>query len=206
MADWVGGASRMLDPLVEVLRRHVMSTATLHADDTPLPVLSPGKGKTATGRFWTYVRDGRPAGDTAPPAAWFTYSPDRKGEHPVRHLQHFEGVLQADAYAGFNRVYADGKLVHAACWAHVRRKFVDVHEAHRSPVALEVLRRIGELYDIEREIQVSYRRSDCECGRNGRVRGLKTYCGIDGFSCGVCQRSLRWRARSAMRWGGGRRW
>jgi transposase len=153
MADWVGGASRMLEPLVEVLRRHVMSTATLHADDTPLPVLSPGKGKTATGRFWTYVRDGRPAGDTAPPAAWFTYSPDRKGEHPVRHLQHFEGVLQADAYAGFNRVYAEGKVVHAACWAHVRRKFVDVHEAQRSPVALEVIRRIGELYDIEREIR-----------------------------------------------------
>jgi transposase len=153
MADWVGGASRMLEPLVEVLRRHVMSTATLHADDTPLPVLSPGKGKTATGRFWTYVRDGRPAGDTTPPAVWFTYSPDRKGEHPVRHLQHFEGVLQADAYAGFNRVYADGKVVHAACWAHVRRKFVDVHEAQRSPVALEVLRRIGELYDIEREIR-----------------------------------------------------
>ncbi|HEU0120228.1 MAG TPA: IS66 family transposase [Bryobacteraceae bacterium] len=153
MADWVGGASRMLEPLVEVLRRHVMSTATLHADDTPLPVLAPGKGKTATGRFWTYVRDGRPAGDTTPPAVWFTYSPDRKGEHPVRHLQHFEGVLQADAYAGFNRVYADGKVVHAACWAHVRRKFVDVHEAQRSPVALEVLRRIGELYDIEREIR-----------------------------------------------------
>ena len=128
MADWVGGASRMLEPLVEVLRRHVMSTATLHADDTPLPVLAPGKGKTATGRFWTYVRDGRPAGDTTPPAVWFTYSPDRKGEHPVRHLQHFEGVLQADAYAGFNRVYAEGKVVHAACWAHVRRKFVEVHE------------------------------------------------------------------------------
>ncbi len=153
MADWVGGASRMLEPLVEVLRRHVMSTATLHADDTPLPVLAPGKGKTATGRFWTYVRDGRPAGDATPPAVWFTYSPDRKGEHPVRHLQHFEGVLQADAYAGFNRVYAEGKVVHAACWAHVRRKFVDVHEAQRSPVALEVLRRIGELYDIEREIR-----------------------------------------------------
>lgn len=153
MADWVGGASRMLEPLVEVLRRHVMSTATLQADDTPLPVLSPGKGKTATGRFWTYVRDGRPAGYTAPPAAWFTYSPDRKGEHPVRHLQHFEGVLQADAYAGFNRVYAEGKVVHAACWAHVQRKFVDVHEAQRSPVALEVIRRIGELYDIEGEIR-----------------------------------------------------
>jgi transposase len=153
MADWVGSASRMLDPLVEMLRRHVMSTATLHADDTPLPVLSPGNGKTATGRFWIYVRDDRPAGDPAPPAVWFTYSPDRKSEHPARHLQHFEGVLQADAYAGFNRVYADGKVVHAACWAHVRRKFVDVHEAQRSPVALEVLRRIGALYDIEREVR-----------------------------------------------------
>jgi transposase len=100
LADWVGGASQLLAPLVEAIRRHVMSAAKLHADDTPVPVLAPGLGKTKTGRLWTYVRDDRPAGDATPPAVWFAYSPDRKGEHPQNHLRSFTGTLQADAYAG----------------------------------------------------------------------------------------------------------
>ena len=153
LAEWVGGCSRLLSPLVEVLRRHVMSAEKLHADDTPVPVLAPGMGKTKTGRLWTYVRDDRPAGDETPPAVWFAYTPDRKGEHPKAHLSHFRGMLQADAYAGFDAIYEAGNIQEAACWAHARRKFYDLQVAHKSPVAQEALRRIGELYAIEEDIR-----------------------------------------------------
>ncbi len=153
LADWVGGASELLQPLVEALRRHVMSAEKLHADDTPVPVLAPGNGKTKTGRLWTYVRDDRPAGDATPPGVWFAYSPDRKGEHPEQHLGEFHGVLQADAYAGFNQLYEGGRIEEAACWAHVRRKFYDLQVAHQSPAAQEALERIAALYAIESEIR-----------------------------------------------------
>lgn len=153
LAGWVGYTSRLLDPLVESLRRYVMAATKLHADDTPVPVLAPGQGKTKIGRLWTYVRDGRPAGDQAPPAVWFSYSPDRKGEHPERHLREFGGTLQADAYAGFEKLYETGRIQEAACWAHVRRKFYDLHQAHASPVAEEAMQRIAALYVIEGEIR-----------------------------------------------------
>src|ERR1700686_3680842 len=123
LADWVGGTSQLLAPLVEELRRHVLGANKLHADDTPVPVLAPGNGKTKTGRLWTYVRDDRPAGDATPAAVWFVYSPDRKGEHPQSPLGPFTGTLQADGYAGFDAVYETGRIQEAACWAHVRRKF-----------------------------------------------------------------------------------
>jgi len=153
LADWVGGTSALLSPLVEALRRHIMAAAKLHADDTPVPVLAPGNGKTKTGRLWTYVRDDRPAGDTTPAAVWFAYTPDRKGEHPQAHLSKFTGTLQADGYAGFDQVYEAGHIQEAACWAHVRRKFYDLHAAHKSPVAAEAMQRIGALYAIEKEIR-----------------------------------------------------
>jgi transposase len=153
LADWVGGSSRLLEPLIEVLRRYVTASGKLHADDTPVPVLAPGNGKTKTGRLWTYVRDDRPAGGRAAPAVWFAYSPDRKGEHPERHLREFRGTLQADAYAGFHHLYENGRIQEAACWAHVRRKFFDLQEAHASPVASEALERIAALYAIEKEIR-----------------------------------------------------
>jgi transposase len=153
LADWVGGCSRLLEPLVEALHRYVIAASKLHADDTPVPVLAPGQGKTKTGRLWTYVRDDRPAGDSAAPAVWFAYSPDRKGEHPERHLETFRGTLQADAYAGFNQLYEDVRIQHAACWAHVRRHFYDLEQAHSSPVAREALQRIGALYGIEELIR-----------------------------------------------------
>jgi len=153
LADWVGETSRLFDPLLEALRRHVMSAQKLHADDTPVPVLAPGLGRTKTGRLWTYVRDDRPAGDQTPPAVWFAYSPDRKGEHPKAHLSQFRGTLQADGYAGFDQIYEAGRIQEAACWAHVRRKFYDLQVAHKSPVAAEALERIGALYAIEKEIQ-----------------------------------------------------
>jgi hypothetical protein len=153
LADWVGGTSQLLTPLVNALRHYVISASKLHADDTLVPVLAPGNGKTKTGRLWTYVRDDRPAGDTAAPAVWFAYSPDRKGEHPARHLHEFSGALQADAYAGFNQLYEDGRIQEVACWVHVRRKFYDLQQAHASPVANDALQRIAALYGIEKEIR-----------------------------------------------------
>ena len=153
LADWVGGASRTLQPLVEALKRYVLGAEKLHGDDVPVPVLEPGRGKTKTGRLWTYVRDDRPAGSQAPAAVWFAYSPDRRGEHPANHLHNYVGILQADGYAGFNKLYETGRVSEAACWAHVRRKFHDLFQAHRSPIAKEALERIGHLYGIEQEIR-----------------------------------------------------
>ena len=153
LAGWVGASSQLLQPLLEALRQYVISGEKLHADDTPVPVLAPGTGKTKTGRLWTYVRDDRPAGASTAPAVWFAYSPDRKGEHPQQHLRNFSGTLQADAYAGFNPLYESGRIQEAACWAHVRRKFYDLMEAHRSPIATEAVQRIGALYQIESEIR-----------------------------------------------------
>jgi transposase len=129
LARWVGEAAALLEPVAEVLRRYVLDTEKLHGDDTPLPVLAPGTGKTKTGRFWTYVRDNRPAGDSRAPAVWFAYSPDRKGEHPQRHLVMFEGILQADAFAGFNKLYQRGTIQEAPCLAHIRRNFFDLMKA-----------------------------------------------------------------------------
>src|SRR5580704_14350404 len=153
LAEWVGGSSRLLAPLVEALRRHVMAAGKLHADDTPVPVLAPGWGKTKTGRLCMYVRDDRPAGDSTPAAVWFAYSADRKGKHPQSHLRNFTGTLQADGYAGFDQIYEAGRIQEAACWAHVRRKFYDLVEAHKSPTAAEAVERIGGLYAIEKEIR-----------------------------------------------------
>ena len=152
LADWVGGASALLEPLVNAIGRYVLGHYKIHGDDTPVPVLCPGRRTTKEGRLWTYVRDDRPAGSPDPPAVFFRYSPDRKGERPRAHLANFTGVLQADAYAGFDRLYGE-KIKEAACWAHVRRKFYDIHVSLASPIALEALERIGRLYKIEEEIR-----------------------------------------------------
>jgi transposase len=155
LADWVGGVSALLDPLIEAIGRHVLAAEKLHADDTPVPVLSPGRGSTKTGRLWTYVRDDRPAGSDDPPAVLFRYSPDRKGERPCTHLASFRGLLQADGYSGFNGLYDRPKdpLTEVACWAHVRRKFHDLTVSKTSPLAQDALIRIAALYAIEAEIR-----------------------------------------------------
>lgn len=153
LAGWVGAASELLTPLVEALRKHVLSATKIHADDTPVPVLAPGNGKTRTGRLWTYVRDERAAGESTAPAVWFAYSPDRKGEHPRQHLKNFKGALQADAYSGFHHLYEGGTIYEVACWAHARRKFHDIHAVHASPITTEAIARIGALYGIEEEVR-----------------------------------------------------
>jgi transposase len=153
LSEWVGGAAWLLAPLVDALGRYVLAPGKVHADDTPVPVLDPGRGKTKTGRLWTYVRDDRPAGGRDPPGVWYRYSPDRKAQHPQAHLRAFHGILQADAYSGFAALYQDERILEAACWAHARRKFYDIYVANRSPIAAEAIARIGALYAIEREIR-----------------------------------------------------
>ncbi len=152
LAGWVGQTARLVRPLVEAVGAHVMAAERVHADDTTVPVLDPGRGKTKTGRLWCYVRDDRPFAGKAPPAVLYCYSPDRKGEHPRAHLAPFRGILQADGYAGYAGLYDRG-VTEAACWAHARRKFFDVHAATQSPLALEALQRIAALYAIEAAIR-----------------------------------------------------
>ena len=155
LADWVGQSCALLRPLINALSTQVLAGSKLHADDTLVPVLCPGRGTTKQGRLWTYVRDDRASADKAPPAVWFAYSPDRRAKHPEQHLNKFSGTLQADGYAGFNGLYArkDSPLIEAACWAHARRKFFEVHQATKSPLAHAALQRIGELYGIEASIR-----------------------------------------------------
>lgn len=155
LADWVGQSAALLRPLIDALGRHVMAGERVHADDTPVPVLAPGAGKTRTGRLWAYLRDERPYAGGAAPAVLYRYSADRKGEHPRLHLAGFTGVLHADGYAGFDGLYASGRVVEAACWAHVRRKFFDLHAAGASPLASEALARIRMLYAVEEVVRGS---------------------------------------------------
>ena len=153
LANWVGGASWWLEPLQARMAAHMFGSGKIFADDTPIPVLDPGRGRTKMGRLWVYVRDDRPWSGPDPPAAVYFYSPDRKAERPASHLERFRGILQVDGYVGFERLTAGGVIVLAACWAHARRKFYDLHEATGSPIAAEALRRIGELYAIEKTLR-----------------------------------------------------
>jgi transposase len=154
MADWVGTCTAMLAPLVALIEAHVLAAGRLHGDDTTVPLLA--RDKTTIARLWTYVRDDRPFGGTSPPAAMFRYSQDRTGEHPQRHLAGYAGVLQADAYAGFNELYAPGRkpgpIIEAACWAHGRRKLFKLAEVARAPLAAEAVRRIDLIFAAERAI------------------------------------------------------
>jgi transposase len=120
---------------------------------TPVPVLDPGRGRTKTGRLWVYVRDQRPWAGTDPPVALYCYEPDRKAERPATHLATFKGILHVDGYAGFEALTGRGDIILAACWAHTRRKFYEVHQATGSPIAAEVLGRIAKLYEVERRLR-----------------------------------------------------
>ncbi|TRC75280.1 IS66 family transposase [Mesorhizobium sp. WSM4307] len=153
LAGWVGGACWWLEALHERLAKSVFASNHLFADDTPVPVLDPGRGRTKTGRLWVYAREQRPWGGPEPPAAVYLFAPDRKAERPVSHLEHFKGVLHVDGYAGFERLTGKGDIVLAACWSHARRKFYDVVQATSAPIAVEALRRIGELYAVEADVR-----------------------------------------------------
>jgi transposase len=157
LAGWVGKSAELVAPLVEAIAAHVKSCSHIHTDDTPVPVLKPGNGKTKQARQWVYLRDERPHGSSAPPAVFYRYTPDRKGEHPQAELAQYKGELHADGYSGYNKLYqADetGKtrVQEVACWAHVRRKIHDVYVATASPIAKEGLDLIVQLFVIERRI------------------------------------------------------
>ena len=165
LAEWLGHVAWLLKPLVELIGAHAMAGRVIHADDTPVPVLAPGAGKTKTGRLWVYLRDERPHAGPAPPAVLYRYTPDRKGEHCRAELANFTGWLHADGYAGFARLYEIAGSRHGAmalhgsprvaevgCWSHVRRGFHDEWTSHKSSIAKEALERIGALFDIERPI------------------------------------------------------
>jgi transposase len=165
LAEWLGHTAWLLRPLGELIADHVMAGRVIHADDTPVPVLAPGAGKTKTGRQWVYLRDERPHGGPAPPAVLYRYTPDRKGEHCRAELANFTGWLHADGYSGFAKMYeiagANGetlpvhgppRVVEVGCWSHVRRGFFDELKSSGSPIAKEALDKIGVLFDIERPI------------------------------------------------------
>ncbi|HEV7266405.1 MAG TPA: IS66 family transposase [Falsiroseomonas sp.] len=156
LADWVRQACWWLRPLHELVLAHVVGHARVFADDTPLPTLAPGRGRTRDGRIWAYSADDRASGGTGPPAVAYVYAQDRKGIRPARHLAAFRGTLQVDGYGGFRALAErrnDGAIALAFCWAHLRRRFHKVHAHTASPIAAEALLRIGALYAIEREIR-----------------------------------------------------
>jgi len=151
LTGWVGQCCALLEPLAKAIGAHVRASAALFADDTPVKLQTKGKGKTATARMWVYARDERPWSGDAAPAAWYRFTPDRKGEHPVDHLKGYKGHVHADGYAGFNGLFGTGKATEVACLAHIRRKFVDVHQSTGAAIAEEAIRRIAELYAVESE-------------------------------------------------------
>jgi transposase len=171
LADWIGAVSVALAPLVEAVTSHVLAGSRLHADDTTVPVLA--KGKARTGRLWTVVRDDRPFGGADPPAAVYFYSPDRSGAHPQAFLKNWTGILQADAFSGFGRLYepgrAGGPIHESACWAHWRRKFFEIAQLKKAPLAIEAVRRIDTIFGIEREIN-GKRAEDRLAMRNATTR------------------------------------
>jgi transposase len=155
LAGWVGQSSALLEPLAEAIGAHVLKGQAVFADDTTLKMQSPGAGKTKTARVWVYGRDERPWGSQVAPAAWYRFTVDRKGAHPERHLAGYTGWMHADGYSGFNKLFETGRIGEVACMAHVRRKFMDVHKAQASPIAAEAVRRIAELYAIEKQARGS---------------------------------------------------
>ena len=183
LADWIGRAAWWLAPLARLVGATVMAQPVLHTDDTPIRTLAPGAGKTRLARFWVYALDPRTHAGPGPPAAFYRYSADRRGERPREHLAGFAGVMHADAFSGYDALYrpAPGKparIQHAACWAHARRKLFEVHESTKSPIAEEALRRIQALYQIEADIAghpAADRRTQRQARASPLLDNLKTW-------------------------------
>ncbi|HME20738.1 MAG TPA: IS66 family transposase [Acetobacteraceae bacterium] len=195
LCNWVGRACWWLAPLHELVLSTVLASPRVFADDTTLPVLDPGRGKTKTGRLWCYAVDNRPWCGPGHPAAAYMYSEDRKGEHPTSHLKGFRGLLQVDGNAGFGRlVAADAKNAPqlAFCWAHVRRKFYDLHVATQSPIAEEALRRIATLYEIEADIRTT------SADNRRSVRQLRSRPLVEAMRTWLTERLARISGRSTL--------
>ena len=155
LADWVGNSTALLEPLADAIGRHVLNGQAIFADDTSVKMQAPGSGKCKTARFWTYARDERPWAGDASPAAWYQFSVDRKGIRTIGHLKDYTGWMHADGYAGFEELYRSGRIHEVACMAHIRRKFVDVQQSQGSAIAEEAIRRIAELYAVEKQARGS---------------------------------------------------
>lgn len=150
LADWVGASSALLEPLAEAIRHHVLAGSAIFADDTPVQTQAKGVGKTKRTHIWAYVRDERPWSGDDPPAVFYRFSPDRRGARPAEHLKGYKGFMHADGYSGFNELFETGRVREVACMAHIRRKFVEVHQANGSEIAAETIRRIAALYAVEK--------------------------------------------------------
>ena len=198
LANWVGRACWWLRPLAELLQGSILSSSKIFADDTPVPVLDPGRGRTKTGRLWSYARDDRPWQGPLPPSVAYVYSENRQGVHPQSHLAAFAGVLQVDGYAGFKALAGEqkerkeGAVQFAFCWAHVRRKFFDFHHATGSPIAAEVLRRIAELYQIEARIRGR------PPGQRAQIRQAESRPLVEAIKTWLEQQLARVSAKSAL--------
>jgi transposase len=192
LADWVGKSTALLEPLADAIGRHVLAAGAIFADDTPISMLAPGAGRTQTARLWTYARDERPWGGSAPPAAWYRFSGDRKGQHPKDHLARFQGWMHADGYAGFEDLYRSGAIREVACMAHVRRKFVDIHRSQASPIAEEAIHRIAKLYAVEKEARGS------PPDRRVEIRGAKAAPSFDDLEAWLAQQLPRISGKSPL--------
>ncbi len=153
LAGWAGQAAHLLDPIVSRIREEGLKAAKIHTDDTPVPMMVPGKGKTAQARLWAYVVDDRASGATDPALVWYRFTPDRSGIHPQSELKSFTGLLQADGYAGYEKLYVGGGIQEVACWAHFRRKIFENHQTSPTPLTNDLLERIAGLYRIEDEVR-----------------------------------------------------
>jgi transposase len=151
LAGWTGQAAHLLDPIVSRIREVGLTARKIHVDDTPVPMLVPGKGKTAQARLWTYVVDDRASGSGEPVLAWYRFTPDRSGIHPQTELKAFTGLLQADGYAGYDKLYTGNRVSEVACWAHFRRKIFENHQTSPTPLTTGLLERIRALYQVEDE-------------------------------------------------------
>lgn len=169
-SEWVGQSAVLFNPLVDAVARHILGGYKVHTDNMPVPVLCPERGTTKTGRLWVYVRDDRNSADQTPPAVLFRYSPDRKAIYPGQHLESFNGILQADAYASYNPLYerANDRLLGATCWAHARRKFYDIYESTDSPIAREARERIAALHQSRSHPQKNTGRTRCRSKNTSR--------------------------------------
>lgn len=153
LAGWAGQAAALLDPIVARIREEGLKASKIHADDTPVPLLDPGRGRTATARLWTYVVDDRASGAAGPALVWYKFTPDRSGTHPQTELKSFCGLLQADGYAGYDKLYEGGRVREVACWAHFRRKIFENHATSPTPLTTDLLERIAALYRHEADIR-----------------------------------------------------
>ena len=153
LAGWAAQASRLLDPIITRIREEGLKASKIHSDDTPVPMLVPGKGKTAQARLWVYAVDDRASGATSPAMLWYKFTADRSGIHPQTELKDFTGLLQADGYAGYEKLYTSKRIKEVACWAHFRRKIFEQHQTSPTPLTTDLLQRIAGLYRIEEDVR-----------------------------------------------------